>query len=191
MVTSWAASNGLNPSDELHLISHVTSVDGPDPLPFDTDLNEYTLVVTGLISNGEIEEDPGPPARTSITYNLGFFEIYEDPSMNSDWNEYPSIATPPSTFFDGSVWLSGPFTDFTMTLWRDYGTANFEGHISLTGGSAIAHFTEDAYTFGGNLIPPHNPGFPPGYDLSVDGEVWVEAPVATGTSTISEIKALY
>ncbi len=178
------------PSDELHLISHVTSVTSPDPIPFDTGVNEYTLVVTGLISNGEIT-DPNLPVRTTITYNLGFFEIFEDPAQNSDWNEYPSIATPPSTFMDGSVWLSGPFTDFTMELFRDYGTASFEGHITLTGGSAISYFTENAYTFGGTMIPPHNPGFPPGYDLSVDGEVWVEAPIATETSTISGIKALY
>jgi hypothetical protein len=176
------------PSDELHLISEVTSITGTVPPPYDPVTNEYTLVVTGLISNGEIDEGGG---FTSITYNLGLFEIYEDPSFNADWNEYPSIPTPPSTFFDGSVWLSGPFSDFTMTLYRDAGQAAFEGHIALSGGSAFPYFTEEAYTFGGSLVPPHNPGFPPGYDLSIDGEVWVEPAIATGSSSMSLIKALY
>ncbi len=176
------------PSDELHLISHVTSITGTVPPPYDPVGNEYTLVVTGLISNGEIDEGGG---FSSITYNLGLFEIYEDPSFNSDWAEYPSIATPPSTFFDGSVWLTGPFNDFTMTLYRDIGQAAFEGHIQLSGGSAFSWFTEDAYTFGGSLVPPHNPGFPAGYDLSIDGEVWVEPAVATEASSMSLIKALY
>lgn len=175
------------PSDELHLISHVTSITSSNPLPYTPADNEYTLVVTGLISNGEIDEGGG---FTTITYNLGFFEIYEDPSFNSDWNEFPSIPTPPSTFFDGTVWLSGPFTDFTMTLMRDFGQGFFEGHISLTGGSAASYFTEEAYTFGGTLVPPHNPGIPPGYDLSLDGEVHTGY-VATDETTMSQIKALY
>jgi hypothetical protein len=176
------------PGDELHLIAHITSVDSPNPLPYSPADYEYTLAVTGMISNGEVDEGAG---FTSITYNLGFFEIFEDASFNSDWNEYPSIPDPPSTFMDGSVWLSGPFNDFTINLVRDFGQGAFEGHISLTGGTAIAYFTEDAYTFGGTLIPPHNPGIPDGYELSVDGEVWVEAPVAAESSTMSQIKALY
>ncbi len=71
------------------------------------------------------------------------------------------------------------------------GLADFEGHITLSGGSAFAYFTENAYTFGGALVPPHNPGFPPGYDLSIDGEVWVEPAVGTEATSMSLIKALY
>jgi hypothetical protein len=175
-----------DPGDEIHLISHVTSIDAPGALPYDPVNYEYTLVVTGLISNGEVVD----AGVSTIVYNLGLFEIYEDASMNSSWDELPSIAVPPSTFFDGDLWLSGPFTDFTMTLWRDLGMGVFEGHISLTGGSAIAFFTEEAYAFGGTLVPPHNPGIPEGYELSLDGEVWVES-VATANSSMSQIKGLY
>ena len=175
-----------DPGDEIHLISHVTSIDAPGALPYDPVLNEYTLVVTGLISNGEVVD----AGVSTIVYNLGLFQIFEDASMNSDWNELPSIPDPPSSFFDGTLWLSGPFTDFTMTLWRDLGMGVFEGHISLDGGSAISYFTEEAYAFGGTLVPPHNPGIPPGYELSLDGEVWVES-VATESSSLSQIKGLY
>lgn len=175
-----------DPGDEIHLISRVTSIDAPGALPYFPADNEYTLVVTGLVSNGEIVNS----GVSTIVYNLGSFAIYEDAAFNSDWNEFPSIPTPPPSFFDGNAWLSGPFTDFAMTLWRDLGMGVFEGHISLTGGSAIAYFTEEAYTFGGTLVPPHNPGIPAGYELSLDGEVWVEY-IATNTSSLSQIKALY
>lgn len=175
-----------DPGDEIHLISHITSIEAPGALPYYPDDFEYTLVVTGLISNGEILDS----GVSTIVYNLGSFAIYEDASFNSSWAEVPSIPTPPPSFFDGTPWLNGPFTDFAMTLWRDFGLGVFEGHISLTGGSAIAYFTEEAYTFGGTLIPPHNPGIPEGYDLSLDGEVWVEY-IATEESSLSQIKALY
>lgn len=176
-----------DPGDELHLMSNITSITGPDGLPYFPGTYQYTLVVTGLISNGEIDLGGG---LSQVTFNLGDFAIYEDDLTPSDWNEYPSIPDPPDSFMDGSVWLSGPFIDFTMDLFRDFGQGAFEGHIELTGGSAIAWFTEDAYTFGGTLIPPHNPGIPDGYDLSVDGEVNVSS-VATENSTMSQIKALY
>lgn len=175
-----------DPGDEIHLISRVTSIDAPGALPYFPDDYEYTLVVTGLVSNGEIVNS----GVSTIVYNLGSFAIYEDAAFNSTWTEYPSIPTPPPSFFDGTAWLTGPFTDFAMTLWRDLGMGVFEGHISLTGGSAIAYFTEEAYTFGGTLVPPHNPGIPDGYELSLDGEVWVEY-IATNNSSLSQIKALY
>lgn len=175
-----------NPGDQIHLISHVTSIEAPGAIPYFPADYEYTLVVTGLMSNGEILDS----GVSTIVYNLGNFAIYEDATFNSDWNEFPSIPDPPSSFFDGNLWLSGPFTDFAITLWRDLGMGVFEGHISLSGGSAIAYFMESAYTFGGTLVPPHNPGIPPGYQLSLDGEVWVDA-IATEQSSLSQIKALY
>jgi hypothetical protein len=79
-----------------------------------------------------------------------------------------------------------------MVLFRDLGMGSFDGELTLSGGSAISYFQEQAYIFGGNLIPPHNPGIPPGYDMSIDGEVWGESsstPVAP--SSYSTIKALY
>jgi len=174
------------PGDEINLISHVTSIAGPPGLPYDPVTNEYTLCVTGLISNGEVDEG----GYSTIVYNLGLMEIFEDPSFNSDWNEYPEIGNPPDSFFDGELWLAGPFYQFSMVLFRDLGIGSFEGHMTLNAGSVIAWFEEEAYIFGGELIPPHNPGFPPGYDLSIDGEVWATS-IATAPTSLSKIKALY
>jgi hypothetical protein len=175
-----------NPGDELILITEVTSMTGPLGLPYAPGSFEYTLVVTGFASNGEI--DMG--GYSTIVYNLGFFEIFEDASFNADWNEFPTIPNPPSTFFDGNLWLSGDFYEFGMVLFRDLGLGSYEGSMNLTGGSAIGWFEEQAYLFGGNLIPPHNPGIPPGYDMSLDGEVW-GVYTATESSSLSKIKALY
>jgi len=176
------------PGDILHFVARVTSIDFyQSGFPYYPDLNEYTLVVTGLVSNGEMVDG----AETIIIYNLGALAIYEDPSFNSSWDEYPGFPDPPSTFTDGSLWLSGDFTDFTMLIYWDYGIGSFEGHVSLNGGSAMPWFTEEGYTFGGELFPPHIPDIPAGYDLSLDGKLLVEEPVATFESTWSSVKAIY
>jgi hypothetical protein len=167
------------PGDELQLITHVTSISGPVGLPYFPNDFEYTLVVTGLMSNGEVDEG----SYSTVVYNLGLLEIFEDGTFNSDW-------TDGSTFMDGTLWLSGPFYQFGMVLFRDLGMGSFEGSVTLTAGAAIDAFEEEAYFFGGNLIPPHNPGIPAGYDMSIDGEVHAMAtPVAE--SSLSKIKALY
>jgi hypothetical protein len=139
------------------------------------------------VSNGEMVDG----IETMIIYNLGMVEIFEDPAKNSTWDEYPGFPDPPSTFMDGNLWLYGDFTSFMMLIYRDYGFGSFEGFVSLAGGSAIDFFTEEGYTFGGTLVPPHNPGIPPGYDLSLDGKLLVEEPVSTGDSSWSSLKALF
>jgi hypothetical protein len=167
------------PGDELRLITHVTSIAGPPALPYFPDDYEYTLVVTGLLSNGEVDQG----GYSTIVYNLGHIDIYEDASFNSDWSNS-------STFMDGSLWLAGPFYQFSMVLFRDLGMGAFDGQLTLDAVSAIDAFEEEAYFFGGNLIPPHNPGIPQGYDMSIDGEVWAQA-TAVKESSLSKIKALY
>jgi hypothetical protein len=168
------------PGDALDLVTHVTSMTGPVGLPYSPVDFEYTLTVSGLISNGEIDEG----SYSTIVYNLGQVDIYEDASFNSDWSDA-------GTFSDGTLWLSGPFFQFGMVLFRDLGMGSFDGELTLTGGSAISFFEEQAYIFGGNLIPPHNPGIPPDYDMSIDGEVWGNQAVPTQQSSLSNIKALY
>ena len=175
-----------NGGDELQLVTHVTSITGPPGLPYYPDQFEYTLVVFGLLSNGEVDQG----GYSTISYNAGFVEIYEDDSFNSDWDEIPAEGNPPGSFLDGTLWLSGPFYQFNMVLFRDLGMGSFDGELTLASGSAIDHFEEEAYIFGGNLVPPHNPGIPEHYHMSIDGEVWGNA-TATDQSSLSKIKALY
>lgn len=179
-----------HPGDEINLIARVTNVDSDIPgAPWYYEDNEYTLVVTGLISNGEMVEGD----MSTIIYNWGNLQIYEDSSFNSDWDEIPVIGSPPPTFADGNLWLTGDFIDFTLLVWRDMGMGMFEGHIDITGGSAYDFFQseQDAYTFAGLLVPPHNPGIPDHYHLSFDGELWVRASTAVGNQSWSALKALF
>ena len=188
------AGNGLeeggfdwsDPGDELNIIAIVTNIEFPPELsiPYNPDY-EYTLVVTGLISNGEIVES----GASTIVYNMGAFALYEDTSPDASWDEAPAVGTPPASFTDGTLWLSGPFTDFIMWIVRDWAIGNFEGHIDLNGGSAFPSFpSTEAYTFGGALWPPHSPTIPPGYDVSIDGEAWV---IPTAETTWTKVKGLY
>lgn len=179
--------------DELHLMAHVTQVDWDADevaLPYYPAQNEYTVYITGFQSNGEYASG-NVPGMDIIVYNLGRVEIFEDPSFNGDWYaECPTVNDPPDRFSDGSLWLGGDFTEFRLELFRDYGFGSFEGWIELDSGSAFPFFEVTAYTFGGELVPPHNPGFPPCYEMSVDGQIWVE-PIPTEETNISRIKALY
>ena len=65
------------PGDELQLITHVTSISGPVGLPYFPNDFEYTLVVTGLMSNGEVDEG----SYSTVVFNLGLLEIFEDGSV--------------------------------------------------------------------------------------------------------------
>jgi hypothetical protein len=174
--------------DEIHLMAIVTSVTFNNPdFPYYPADNEYTVCVTGLTSNGEVVDDYG---QSTVIYNLGMLEIYEDPSFNANYDDCPDVDNPPEVFCDGTLWVGGPFVDFMINVWRDYGTGSFEGHINLDVGSAISYFDNEAYFFGGTLIPPHDPGIPECYDLSIDGQIHVDE-VATANSSWSKVKSLY
>lgn len=176
------------PGDIVHYIARITSIEFPQPdFPYYPETYEYTLVVTGLVSNGEMVNGN----ETMIIYNLGELAIYEDDSTASSWDEYPGFPDPPPSFTDGSLWLWGEFTDFIMLIYWDYGIGAFEGHVNLSGGSAMPWFSEPGYTFGGELFPPHIPNLPDGYDFSLDGNLLVEEPVATFKSSWSSVKAIY
>ncbi len=175
------------PGDMASYVARITSIEFTQPgFPYFPDDNEYTLVVSGLVSNGEMVDG----GVTTIIYNLGTLAIYEDPSFNSDWDEFPGFPDPPSTFTDGTLWLTGDFVDFTMVIYWGVGIGSFEGHVLLNDGSAMPWFTEEGYTFGGNLFPPHSDP-PEGYDFSLDGKLLVEEPVATLNSSWSSLKAIY
>lgn len=173
------------PGDSLWFIAEVTGINTEGgAFPYEPGMYEYTMVAGPFISNGEIVEG----SLTTIVYNMGYYWIYQDASFNADWDEYPYVSEPPSTFLDGDLWLAGPFEDFTFWVFRDYGTGSFEGHITLSEGIAFPYLSETAYTFGGTLHPPHGGVDPPaGYEFYVDGETAV--PVEA--TTWGAVKALY
>ncbi|MDP6796521.1 MAG: hypothetical protein QGG33_01700 [Candidatus Krumholzibacteria bacterium] len=185
------AENGFessDPGDEIHLITRVINATAPHAnFPYDSDANEYTLCVTGLISEGEVFYG----SSSEISFEQGVLSIYEDWQQNSDWSDPHDIGNPPSTFTDGLLWLSGEFSAFTMVLYRELNMGFFEGNIALSGGTALSFFSSVAYAFGGALIPPGDPSIPEGYDLSLNGEIWSEEGTATLASSWSRIKSIF
>jgi hypothetical protein len=108
-------------------------------------VNEYTIYVFGLISQGTTTS--GVPAFTfyETNYSGGFIEIREDNTPDAVFAVNPPNGSVPSTFQDGTLILSGNFTSFfTQTdNFTPHGVGNAEGEIAWTGGTLLP-FTGDA-----------------------------------------------
>lgn len=176
------------PGQELNVMTRITNVHAQNPFfPYSPDANEYTVVLTGLVSQGEQTEE----GVTTIFYGDGRLEIYEDSSFDSTWDEVPSIGNPPTTFTNGELWLSGNFMSFMLVIVRESGQGYFEGSFQLEGGTARPYVEGDAYTFAGILADPSQPYLPTGYDFAADGEIWIHETTATESSSWSAVKALF
>ena len=173
------------PGDTLWLAAHVTSIDADGDLPYDPAVNEYTLVLVGLISEGESINS----GVSTIHYREGRLAIFADPSFNSDWGDLPLGSEPPASFLDGELWLTGSIPDLHFTLWRDLGMGVFECAVVFDGGSALP-WLPASLTCGGTNAPSWGFFVEVGYDFAVAGALWQEY-VPTERSSMSKIKSLY
>lgn len=156
------------------------------PLVWDTENYSYTWNVKELTSLGEVIVG----TTRVVTYGGGALTIYVDflPS-NHDYGVSPPNATSPSTFTDGfSTYLDGFFTDFTLTFNHATNTGNFVGTLTFTGGDVFPLLTDpEGWTFGSNIA-----GFgPTGYDLELNGDVYLQGPVSIEPNSWGSIKGLY
>jgi hypothetical protein len=156
------------------------------PLVWDTENYSYTWNVKELTSLGEVIVG----TTRVVTYGGGALTIYVDflPS-NHDYGVNPPNGTSPSTFTDGfSTYLDGFFTDFTLTFNHATNTGNFVGTLTFTGGDVYPLLTDpEGWTFGSNIA-----GFgPTGYDLELNGDVYLQGPVSIEPNSWGSIKGLY
>jgi hypothetical protein len=156
------------------------------PLVWDTENYSYTWNVKELTSLGEVIVG----TTRVVTYGGGALTIYVDflPS-NHDYGVNPPNGTSPSTFTDGfSTYLDGFFTDFTLTFNHATNTGNFVGTLTFTGGDVFPLLTDpEGWTFGSNIA-----GFgPTGYDLELNGDVYLQGPVSIEPNSWGSIKGLY
>jgi hypothetical protein len=173
------------PGDTLWLATRITSIDGAGDLPYAPATNEYTLVLAGLISEGEVTSG----GVSTIHYREGRLAVFADPSFNSSWQDLPLGSQPPASFLDGELWLTASIADLCFTVWRDLGMGVFECMVALDGGSAQP-WCPPFLTCGGTSIPAPPTFAEVGYDLAVDGELWQENVLAARNS-LSRIKSLY
>lgn len=137
-------------------------------------LNEYTIVLEGLVSLGS--QDYGTIIVTD--YGSGTFSIFQDPAMNYDFAD-------PGTFTDGTLILSGPITGFVVTninvgggVWAGSYLSDFEFTGPLSG--PLYSRVEACYGANNGGWTTSGP-MPDGYTCIVDGHFSVED--CRGTST--------
>jgi hypothetical protein len=183
---SWE-TGGFPPSnlgDEFEAVGILNDIE--EPLVWDTANYSYTWNVRDLSSIGEVIVG----TTRVVTYGGGLLTIYVDflPS-NHDYGVNPPNGTSPSTFTDGfSTYLDGFFTDFTLTFNHATNTGNFVGTLTFTGGDVFPLLANPTgWTFGSNIA-----GFgPTGYDLELNGDVYLESTVSVDESSWGAIKGLY
>lgn len=160
------------------------------PLVADTTTNEYTYMVSGLT----------PLTTTTIgsyiivDYSAGTLAIYEDSKLSgtaSDYGTLPPNATAPSSFADGTLFLTGTLAGFQFVYNNATNTGSYNATFTVTGGSQIVNFPlyqRDGWTFAGASGNALN--IPDGYLHQVDGQNFL-GPVPTRASSWGGIKTLY
>ena len=162
------------------------------PLTSDTNLNEYTYVMSNLVVAG------APQVFGQfriINYSSGTITLYEDPKLGgsaADFGVNPPNATVPDTFTDGTPILVGALTNFQFVLDTASGTGSFEAVFSVNGGTQLGNFPlnqRQGWTFSGATVNALN--IPQGYAHQVDGQTFLDSPVAARKTSWGRLKAGY
>jgi hypothetical protein len=161
------------------------------PLTADTSQYQYTYVVNGLT----------PVSQTSFgsyvitNYSTGTLSIYEDSKSSgtaADYGSSPPNATAPSSFTDGTQFLTGTLTGFQFVYNTATNTGSYDAQYTITGGSQLVNFptfNRDGWTFAGASGNATN--IPDGYQHQVDGQNFLGPPVAARQKSWGQIKAAY
>jgi hypothetical protein len=176
-----------NVGDDLSVLFILNAIE--EPLVWDTANYGYSGYISNLVSLGE-----SVFGTTHIaSYSGGDFTIAVDffPGSGGTAPTYginPPNATAPSTFIDGiSTYLTGYFTDFTVTFNTATSSGSFSGTLNFTGGDVFPLLSAvEGWTFGANVAGVS----PEGYDLQVNGDVYL-AIVSVEDQSWGGIKNLY
>lgn len=161
------------------------------PLVADTANNEYTYVMSGLTPVSIT------PLGTYliINYSTGTLSVYEDSKTlgtAADYGTNPPSAVAPVSFTDGTLFVSGPLTNFQFILNTANGTGSFDSQFEVTGGSQLGNFPlnqRKGWTFAGATGNALN--IPAGYAHQIDGQTFLDKPVPTRNVSWGRVKSLY
>jgi hypothetical protein len=171
-------------NDEMQAVGIITGVE--QPLQWDPASFSYTWYMRQLISLGEVIFG----TTRLVNYAGGLITFYVDvlPS-NHDYGINPPNATSPSTFTDGiSIYLDGEFTEFTLTFNDVSQAGSFTGTINFTGGDVFPLLQDpQGWTLGSNIAGVS----PTGYDLQLNGDVFLQGPISVDDMSWGAIKSLY
>ena len=161
------------------------------PLVSNTTLNEYTFVIQGLSPTSVIPVG----SMEIVNYSTGTVTIYEDAKLGgttADYGTNPPNATVPATFTDGTPIMVGSLTNFQIVVNSSNGVGSFEAVLNITGGSQLGNFPlnqRTGWTFSGTTGEALN--IPAGYEHQIDGQAFLNDPVATHRTTWGKLKAGY
>jgi len=180
-----------NPGDILAAVGFIESVS--QPLYWSPDEYQYTIYISDLVSDGEVDIGYG---TFYITYSGGSVDIvaqrYNDAGYTMpEYGVEPPNATAPSTFMDGDIYLHGEFSSFYMVYYPTLHVGNFEGVIAWTIHPNIGELINDYGTIFSGTVDPIAAPVPDGYDLEMDGHVMYYHAVPTENSTWGQVKNLY
>lgn len=177
------------------------------PLVFNTNLNEYTFVISNAVQvgpkvvAGSGSDFRGPYTTYQITYADGaLFQIYEDPiagGTHYNWGVNPPNATSPATFADGALYLNATSVNFvayinvySAGIYAGQEIGSFDTNLKFVGGTHVGDVGgvgATGYNFAGLTKNPHA-SIPLGYKERVDGQQFV---TATQPTTWGKIKNLF
>jgi hypothetical protein len=172
------------PGDELEAVGIVNAI--RPPLFWSPDIYAYTWHLHGLVSQGESVNG----TTRIVLYTGGEFAIHVDwaPS-NHEYGSFPPNSTSPSTFTDGhGVYLHGNIEGLTLTYNSTTASGSFVGDVVFTDGNAYPQLmAPDGWAVGADVSDTS----PDGYDLQVNGRVYVDGPLGVEAETWGALKALY
>lgn len=200
-----SATHLTAPGSQLSAVGVINSFVGPlsafDP---NTPGTEYTYYLTGLVTAAGTTVTAGPTLSVYKTvYTGGSIVIYQGSPRNAAFGINPPNATVPSTFIDGSLFLSGIIPTVTVTVTRVNATGAYvNGNMDSgdpanglwTGGSALPLLSS-----GGNPCPWRLTGgwdmrpqdVLQGYVSQYDGKIDANCPTPALPSTWGQIKGTY
>jgi hypothetical protein len=172
------------------------------PLAYTTG-NEYTVVMTGLVSAGTVHTTPFGSDQYNTDYSGGSFTIYEDTTP-----DVPTAATlgtyglPPGAdalYTDGTAILSGTIDYFHTLISRASTTGKWSGSFNAlytsTGGSLFGLIGGAQSNLNGLWCSlgagSGQCSLPAGYSAHPSGKFDVPASTAASSSTWGKLKLLY
>lgn len=183
----WA-EGGFPPTlagGQLQAVGTVSSVIAP--LYWSPDAYSYTWYMRDLLAANITAWGP----TTEIIYTGGQFTIYRDylPS-NHDYGMFPTNATVPSTFTDGTAeYLTGRILSAQLFYSSSNNQGTFVAELQFTGGNAYPQLESvQGWSIGSTLSAGVSP---PGYAGQLNGMVTVDGPTARESRPWSAVKALY
>ncbi len=162
----------------------------PDPvIPLDLENYEYTVFVQDLMA---VDIQTTLPL-IQVEFDGGEIQIFEDSAKNSEWTPNPPNGTVPGRFIDGTLILSGHFTDCRMIYMTTTMSGTVQGHVDWTGGSRLGELpvTVNWLFFGGVTDNPLQEDIPEGYSMAWDPQLLPPEPTATEASTWGKIRGLF